>query len=307
MRKALPEGHDVLVSPARFPHPGPVAIVLHEREATADDYALFLRFWDQLEIDQTPPSARYWVKHVRRDIIFLDVDRTTVAYALCRPYGARGDIRQIVVDPAWRRRGVGLRLMEVVRARLQAAGCTSWALEVKESNTPAIALYHRAGMRELARISTLRADRDTLARWRSQRSPDVRVTPAGPADDQALEATFRLLPGHLARLRASRPHEPVFQLHRSTTLAGMARWWPEIQDGVGLLFPFEAQSVGQTGALVDVALSTGIPSNLREVELFVRTPRLAQDLLTAGARIHERFLEMGGPLTSALQTTAPTG
>jgi ribosomal-protein-alanine N-acetyltransferase len=54
-------------------------------------------------------------------------------------------IQNLATLPALRRRGVAARLLEHVMARSMAAGLTSAWLEVRLSNTPAIALYERFG------------------------------------------------------------------------------------------------------------------------------------------------------------------
>ena len=54
-------------------------------------------------------------------------------------------IQNLATLPAFRRRGVAVRLLEHVVTRSMAAGFSSAWLEVRLSNTPAIALYERFG------------------------------------------------------------------------------------------------------------------------------------------------------------------
>jgi len=51
----------------------------------------------------------------------------------------------VVVDEAWRGRGVALGLLEKTRDCLRFAGVRRWLLEVRESNCPALGLYQRLG------------------------------------------------------------------------------------------------------------------------------------------------------------------
>ena len=72
---------------------------------------------------------------------------------LAYPMGAGGWIRAIGVLPAWRKRGVGLALLQRSFAAFYEGGRTHVALAVDEANpTGAGRLYRAAGMRETHRI-----------------------------------------------------------------------------------------------------------------------------------------------------------
>src|SRR5512143_4320360 len=92
------------------------------RDARREDHPAFARFWAELGIDQPAPDIEYWDIHLRPKTIFLEAPGGELAaYALTFPFGARGDVRQIVVDPSFRRRGVGQQLLAEVAARFRAA------------------------------------------------------------------------------------------------------------------------------------------------------------------------------------------
>jgi ribosomal-protein-alanine N-acetyltransferase len=54
-------------------------------------------------------------------------------------------IQNLAIQPALRRKGIAVRLLEHVIARSRGAGLTSIWLEVRTGNAPAIALYKRLG------------------------------------------------------------------------------------------------------------------------------------------------------------------
>lgn len=68
-----------------------------------------------------------------------------VADAVMEPAGRVGHVKDIAVDPAWRGRGVGTRLLDRALSVLDGRGVRRAKLEVRESNEPAIALYRRFG------------------------------------------------------------------------------------------------------------------------------------------------------------------
>src|SRR4051812_4467155 len=118
---------------------------MQARPATPADYEAFTRFWEQLGLGTPAPPLAHWVEHLCPQTIFLEEDGVLAAYNLSFAFGKRGDVRQIVVDRAFRGRGVGKLLMAEVAAKLRAAGCTQWRLETHATNTAAMALYRAVG------------------------------------------------------------------------------------------------------------------------------------------------------------------
>jgi ribosomal protein S18 acetylase RimI-like enzyme len=55
------------------------------------------------------------------------------------------NVHDLAVDPKWRGRGVGTRLLDAVVAQARAQGHCKVTLEVREDNTGAMALYRRRG------------------------------------------------------------------------------------------------------------------------------------------------------------------
>ena len=62
-----------------------------------------------------------------------------------------GYIPRVCVRPAYRRRGVATCLMDAAEAAAKVFGCTAITLEVRESNSAAIALYESLGYRPLGK------------------------------------------------------------------------------------------------------------------------------------------------------------
>ncbi len=56
-----------------------------------------------------------------------------------------GDINNVVVDEAWRSRGVGRKMLEVLMEQGREIGIENYTLEVRVSNAPAIHLYEKLG------------------------------------------------------------------------------------------------------------------------------------------------------------------
>ena len=59
--------------------------------------------------------------------------------------GHRGWVNYLAVAPAHQRKGLGRRLMEEVEKRLLERGCPKLNMQVRSSNTEAMAFYRRLG------------------------------------------------------------------------------------------------------------------------------------------------------------------
>ena len=105
----------------------------------------FPRPWPRsaFEVELTRPLARLDVARAPRVIGFCNY------WVVPEPGGSTGEvhIHAIATHPDHRRAGVGAALLDRALAEARAAHCTLAALEVRRGNTPAIALYRRAGFR----------------------------------------------------------------------------------------------------------------------------------------------------------------
>ena len=74
-----------------------------------------------------------------------------VGYLTARVLPPECELYRIAVLPISRHMGAASALMDALFALLKEEGCSSLFLEVRESNSPAIALYKKFGMQEVGR------------------------------------------------------------------------------------------------------------------------------------------------------------
>lgn len=74
-----------------------------------------------------------------------------VGYASFRRVGRESELLRVAVAPRERGRGIGRRLIENGLARLREERVTTCFLEVRPTNTPALALYERLGFARISR------------------------------------------------------------------------------------------------------------------------------------------------------------
>lgn len=94
-------------------------------------------------------------------------DEQVVGFAGCWVTCDEAQITNIALLPDWRGQGLGTRLMADLMAAAKARGCTAMTLEVRPSNTAALALYHHYGFQEAGRRKGYYTDNgeDAIIMW----------------------------------------------------------------------------------------------------------------------------------------------
>ena len=111
------------------------------------------------------PLARYYI---------VEQDGQIIAYGgmwLIRP---EGHITNIAVHPEQRRKGIGKALLQSMLEASEREGATCHTLEVRVTNSTALALYHSFGFVECGRRKNYYEDtnEDALIMWRES-SPGI--------------------------------------------------------------------------------------------------------------------------------------
>ena len=166
------------------------------RPATAADHAAFVRLFPALGVDDPLPAPERFAADIAPGMLVAESAAGVVGYLYMQTLRGVGYVRQVVVDAAARRLGLGERLMRRAAADLAAAGCARWCLNVKPDNAAALALYARLGLAVRYRSTVLRTP------WAAARLPaphaEVTVRAPTPDEERAAESAFALSPGLLA-------------------------------------------------------------------------------------------------------------
>jgi [ribosomal protein S18]-alanine N-acetyltransferase len=79
--------------------------------------------------------------------------------------GDEAHVTNLLVDPEWRRRGIGLELMRALIDEAVAEGARHITLEVRSENDPARRLYARLGLAPVGMRKGYYGDDDALILW----------------------------------------------------------------------------------------------------------------------------------------------
>lgn len=140
-------------APAEFPDGIRVRTFVQGQDDRATHAAVIEAFGDHW--GSVPTSFEDWAKrqfgseHFDPSLWFLALDGDEVAgTVLCRKQGEGGWVNNLAVRRPWRKRGLGLALLQHAFAEMYKRGMYSIALGVdSDSLTGATRLYERAGMR----------------------------------------------------------------------------------------------------------------------------------------------------------------
>lgn len=97
-----------------------------------------------------PWSADDFLEMVKADYAYYYVAEADGEIAGCcgiRNMAGEGEITNVVVAEAFRRKGIGREMLEYMLERAKEAGIGDCTLEVRVSNLPAIRLYEKLGFK----------------------------------------------------------------------------------------------------------------------------------------------------------------
>ena len=110
---------------------------------------------------------------VARVYVLRTMGKRVAAFCACWLIFDELHINTVAVDPALRRRGLAVKLMEHVLAEATGQGAAHATLEVRRSNEPALRLYRRLGfLVEAVRPRYYASpEEDALILWRRHLNP----------------------------------------------------------------------------------------------------------------------------------------
>ncbi len=256
------------------------------RGATRDDYPAFATLFRELGIDDPTPTVDRWVSDLARETLVSEHAGRIAGYVSFYTLREAGYVRNLVVAPDMRKRGIGAELMQAAAGELRSRGVGMWHLNVKCDNEPAIKLYDGLGMRVEHRTSVVRLAWDKLD---SLPSDPAHVLPIDPKEDDDIERTLGLLAGRIAMVRM-RPGRVLLQLRDDQCApVGFAAFDPAIGAN-----PFRLARPAFVGTLLR-AIAPHAQGD--QIQLVIDDhAALVQLLMDAGSEIRLQLLHYSGAL-----------
>ena len=143
-------------------------------------------------------------------------------------------------------------MLAVVARKLRDAGCTTWALNVKPENVPAVRLYSSLGFKRAYGSVALRFEWATVERLPG--GPPMLPRPVTPHDDVALERLFALPAGQVRGLRESK-RVLLTLMDEAGRVAALAAYNPSYPGA----FPFRVRDPLMARALLEAMRAHALP------------------------------------------------
>ncbi len=257
------------------------------RPADDGDYEAVRRLFAELATGDPLPTAERYRQTLRPHTIVASLEGAVVGYVYGEILGGLGYVRHLAVDPSHRRSGVGRTLMNQAARTFRDAGCTTWCLNVKPDNVPAIRLYEALGFEKVYASKALRCD------W--QKVPSGGAPPAArvvaPEEDARVEAEFRILPG---QFRTAREAGRVLLVVSS---GGQDAAACIFDPGFPGAYPFRAETASAAFDLLRAIRPHARPTDPSVDVVIEDQPEIADALLATGALLKLDIVHMRGPLS----------
>ncbi len=126
------------------------------RPLTLEDYDALLELWQRAGLHSLRPQGRDSREAIARQlasgvqtILGLEIDGRLVGAVVATHDSRKGWINRLAVDPQFRRRGYGLRLVQAAEEALHKQGLQVIAALVESDNPASLALFQKAGYVEI--------------------------------------------------------------------------------------------------------------------------------------------------------------
>lgn len=127
--------------------------MINFRRLNADDYDAILTLWLRVGLDSIRPQGRdsreAFADQLARGQVVLGLEDMEagklVACIVITDDTRKGWINRLAVDPAYRRQGLGARLIAEAENDLRARGFHIFAALIEDENEPSLRLFQREG------------------------------------------------------------------------------------------------------------------------------------------------------------------
>ncbi len=121
------------------------------------DHDAVVRLWNEVFAGDPPRNEPTAVirrkKGVLPELFLVSTTGDTLTGTIVAGYdGYRGWLYHLAVDPVWRGRGHGRRLVEAAEAALRRLGCPKINLQVRSTNAGVVGFYERLGFGREAHV-----------------------------------------------------------------------------------------------------------------------------------------------------------
>jgi ribosomal protein S18 acetylase RimI-like enzyme len=265
------------------------------RDAAVDDHPLVVRLFPDLLTGDAPPDRARWRDRFVPTSRIAVVDGEAAGYLYYDVLDGVGYIRNVVVDPAHRGRGIGRALVEDAGALMRARGCDRWQLNVRPENAPALALYRSVGLEVVFSSVAVRLPWAQVDGLPAPTRP-LEVVAAAENELAGIAAAFDLPAGQLEQL-AGVPRVFVRRLRDPDDPGALDLGVAAFDVGFPGCFPFRVARAEDVGVMLR-GLRPLAEGDVVGV-VVEGHDALAKLLIDAGAEVKLRFVHMRGPIRVA--------
>lgn len=195
------------------------------RRAQESDFGLYLKMYPDLEIDAPPVVRKVWTQEHMPGVLIATIKNAPVGYIWLHNYDEVFYITYLIIARDWRRKGVGGRILEMLKDIAMERGYKKWGLHCDILHAIPHRMYLRAGMQVRGSLLHVKAPIESVLAYEKEDRRLTLVITDDPEEWTKLESKYDIISGN-TRVAVNHGYLPVKLVIEDVCVVGYVLYSP---------------------------------------------------------------------------------